>query len=138
MEEGENSEKLARAFEREILSRMGLTGEIELVAHAPPSPGARGVRQGRPRSFSPLRTRLTRFLFSDAGRKRLEKTLFTLDDDLTLAQQQRRRELWPTYSQLPGRPRGAAIYVGHKPWHATPAAPATPDAPAEGNTAAVV
>eukprot|EP00899_Mesostigma_viride_P022547 jgi/Mesvir1/3477/Mv11968-RA.1 len=71
-------------------------------------------------------------------RKRLEKTLFTLDnDDLTLAQQQRRRELWPTYLQLrqtkAGQPvywKGAAIYVGHKPWQATPAAPATPDAPA--------
>eukprot|EP00899_Mesostigma_viride_P016808 jgi/Mesvir1/25128/Mv21586-RA.1 len=60
-------------------------------------------------------------------RKRLEKTLFTLDDDLTLAQQQRRRELWPTYLQLQqtkaGQPvywKGAAIYVGHKPWQATP------------------
>eukprot|EP00899_Mesostigma_viride_P029443 jgi/Mesvir1/9684/Mv12165-RA.1 len=70
-------------------------------------------------------------------RKRLEKTLFTPDDDLTLAQQQRRRELWPTYLQLrqtkAGQPvywKGAAIYVGHKPWQATPAAPATPDAPA--------
>eukprot|EP00899_Mesostigma_viride_P016554 jgi/Mesvir1/248/Mv13590-RA.1 len=73
-------------------------------------------------------------------RKRLEKTLFTLDDDLTLAQQQRRRELWPTYLQLrqtkAGQPvywKGAAIYVGHKPWQVTPsttAAPATPDAPA--------
>eukprot|EP00899_Mesostigma_viride_P014592 jgi/Mesvir1/23133/Mv07784-RA.1 len=70
-------------------------------------------------------------------RKRLEKTLFTLDDDLTLAQQQRRRELWPTYLQLrqtkAGQPvywKGAAIYVGHKPWQATPAAPTTPDAPA--------
>eukprot|EP00899_Mesostigma_viride_P022300 jgi/Mesvir1/3254/Mv16393-RA.1 len=70
-------------------------------------------------------------------RKRLEKTLFTIDDDLTLAQQQRRRELWPTYLQLrqtkAGQPvywKGAAIYVGHKPWQATPAAPATPDAPA--------
>eukprot|EP00899_Mesostigma_viride_P019301 jgi/Mesvir1/27372/Mv07180-RA.1 len=39
-EEGENSEKLARAFEREILGRMGLTGEIELVAHR--LPRARG------------------------------------------------------------------------------------------------
>eukprot|EP00899_Mesostigma_viride_P025578 jgi/Mesvir1/6204/Mv00886-RA.1 len=115
MEEGENSEKLARAFEREILDRMGLTGEIELASRPPPSP-----RAGR--------------------RKRLEKTLFTLDDDLTLAQQQRRRELWPTYLQLrqtkAGQPvywKGAAIYVGHKPWQATPsttAAPATPDAPA--------
>eukprot|EP00899_Mesostigma_viride_P010273 jgi/Mesvir1/19247/Mv03497-RA.1 len=73
-------------------------------------------------------------------RKQLEKTLFTLDDDLTLAQQQRRRELWPTYLQLrqtkAGQPvywKGAAIYVGHKPWQATPpppAAPASPDAPA--------
>eukprot|EP00899_Mesostigma_viride_P015958 jgi/Mesvir1/24363/Mv11036-RA.1 len=36
MEEGENSEKLARAFEREILDRMGLTGEIELAAHRLP------------------------------------------------------------------------------------------------------
>eukprot|EP00899_Mesostigma_viride_P001762 jgi/Mesvir1/11587/Mv00003-RA.1 len=33
MEEGENSEKLLRAFEREILGRMGLNGEIELAAH---------------------------------------------------------------------------------------------------------
>eukprot|EP00899_Mesostigma_viride_P017096 jgi/Mesvir1/25388/Mv01427-RA.1 len=63
-------------------------------------------------------------------RKRLEKTLFTLDDDLTLAQQQRRRELWPAYLQLrqtkAGQPvywKGAAIYVGHKPWQATPPPP---------------
>eukprot|EP00899_Mesostigma_viride_P018722 jgi/Mesvir1/26851/Mv20601-RA.1 len=59
----------------------------------------------------------------------------------TWRKQQRRRELWPTYLQLrqtkAGQPvdswKGAAIYVGHKPWHATPsttAAPATPDAPA--------
>eukprot|EP00899_Mesostigma_viride_P005433 jgi/Mesvir1/14891/Mv05496-RA.1 len=40
MEEGENSEKLARAFEREILDRMGLTGEIELAGRPPPSPRA--------------------------------------------------------------------------------------------------
>eukprot|EP00899_Mesostigma_viride_P022110 jgi/Mesvir1/3083/Mv21141-RA.1 len=63
-------------------------------------------------------------------RKRLEKTLFTLDDDVTLTQQQRRRELWPTYLQLrqtkAGQPvywKGAAIYVGHKPWQATPPPP---------------
>eukprot|EP00899_Mesostigma_viride_P022381 jgi/Mesvir1/3327/Mv13712-RA.1 len=74
-------------------------------------------------------------------RKRLENTPFTVDDDLTLAQQQRRRELWPTYLQLrqtkAGQPvywKGADIYVGHKPWHATPsttaARPATPTASA--------
>eukprot|EP00899_Mesostigma_viride_P029177 jgi/Mesvir1/9444/Mv09841-RA.1 len=137
MEEGENSEKLARAFEREILDRMGLNGEIELAAHR--LPRARG-KAGPP---PPL---LLTFKRSPADkisflrrRKRLEKTLFTLDDDLTLAgaQQQRRRELWPTYLQLrqtkAGQPvywKGAAIYVGHKPWQATPAAPATPGAPA--------
>eukprot|EP00975_Prorocentrum_lima_P051102 10706028-Prorocentrum_lima.AAC.1 len=33
-------------------------------------------------------------------RKRLGGTAYTLDDDLTLTQQQRRRELWPTYLQL--------------------------------------
>eukprot|EP00899_Mesostigma_viride_P001200 jgi/Mesvir1/11080/Mv09870-RA.1 len=49
MEEGENSEKLTRAFEREVLGRMGLNGEIELVAHR--LPRARG-KAGPP----PLRT----------------------------------------------------------------------------------
>eukprot|EP00899_Mesostigma_viride_P022800 jgi/Mesvir1/3704/Mv14990-RA.1 len=130
MEEGENSEKLARAFEREILDRMGLTGEIELAAHR--LPRARGKAGPPPLLLTPADK--ISFL---RRRKRLEKTLFTLDDDLTLAQQQRRRELWPTYLQLrqtkAGQPvywKGAAIYVGHKPWQATPAAPATPGAPA--------
>eukprot|EP00899_Mesostigma_viride_P029390 jgi/Mesvir1/9636/Mv12132-RA.1 len=41
MEEGETSEKLLRAFEREILGRMGLNGEIELAAHR--LPRARGL-----------------------------------------------------------------------------------------------
>eukprot|EP00899_Mesostigma_viride_P006077 jgi/Mesvir1/15470/Mv20011-RA.1 len=133
MEEGENSEKLARAFEREILDRMGLTGEIELVAHR--LPRARG-KAGAPPLLLTFKTPADKISFL-RRRKRLEKTLFTLDDDLTLAQQQRRRELWPTYLQLrqtkAGQPvywKGAAIYVGHKPWQATPAAPATPDAPA--------
>eukprot|EP00899_Mesostigma_viride_P005253 jgi/Mesvir1/14729/Mv05377-RA.1 len=64
-------------------------------------------------------------------RKRLENTPFTVD--LTLAQQQRRRELWPTYLQLrqtkAGQPvywKGADVYVGHKPWHATPSTTAAP------------
>eukprot|EP00899_Mesostigma_viride_P023228 jgi/Mesvir1/408/Mv11299-RA.1 len=133
MEECENSETLARAFEREILDRMGLTGEIELVAHR--LPRARG-KAGPPPLLLTFKTPADKISFL-RRRKRLEKTLFTLDDDLTLAQQQRRRELWPTYLQLrqtkAGQPvywKGAAIYVGHKPWQATPAAPATPDAPA--------
>eukprot|EP00899_Mesostigma_viride_P012170 jgi/Mesvir1/20954/Mv08025-RA.1 len=118
MEEGENSEKLARAFEREILDRMGLTGEIELAAHR--LPRARG-KAGPPPLLLTFKTPADKISFL-RRRKRLEKTLFTLDDDLTLAQQQRRRELWPTYLQLrqtkAGQPvywKGAAIYVGHKP-----------------------
>eukprot|EP00899_Mesostigma_viride_P010008 jgi/Mesvir1/19008/Mv12776-RA.1 len=133
MEEGENSEKLARAFEREILSRMGLTGEIDLVAHR--LPRARG-KAGPPPLLLTFKTPADKISFL-RRRKRLEKTLFTLDGDLTLAQQQRRRELWPTYLQLrqtkAGQPvywKGAAIYIGHKPWQATPAAPTTPDTPA--------
>eukprot|EP00899_Mesostigma_viride_P003091 jgi/Mesvir1/12783/Mv22836-RA.1 len=133
MEEGENSEKLTRAFEREILGRMGLNGEIELAAHR--LPRARG-KAGPPPLLLTFKTPADKISFL-RRRKRLEKTLFTLDDDLTLVQQQRRRELWPTYLQLrqtkAGQPvywKGAAIYVGHKPWQATPAAPATPDAPA--------
>eukprot|EP00899_Mesostigma_viride_P029499 jgi/Mesvir1/9734/Mv12198-RA.1 len=84
-------------------------------------------------SHASLRAQRTRFRFSCRRRKRLEKTHFTVDDDLTLAQQQRRRELWPTYLQLrqtkAGQPvywKGAAIYVGHKPWHATRARPPRP------------
>eukprot|EP00899_Mesostigma_viride_P021304 jgi/Mesvir1/29175/Mv13862-RA.1 len=128
MEEGENSEKLTRAFEREILGRMGLNGEIELAAHR--LPRARG-KAGPPPLLLTFKTPADKISFL-RRRKRLEKTLFTLDDDLTLAQQQRRRELWPTYLQLrqtkAGQPvywKGAAIYVGHKPWQATPAAPTT-------------
>eukprot|EP00899_Mesostigma_viride_P008922 jgi/Mesvir1/18030/Mv09352-RA.1 len=78
MEEGENSEKLARAFEREILDRMGL--RLVRSSWPPTAFPARGLRQTK------------------AGQ--------------------------PVYW------KGAAIYVGHKPWQATPAAPATPDAPA--------
>eukprot|EP00899_Mesostigma_viride_P022301 jgi/Mesvir1/3255/Mv16394-RA.1 len=136
MEEGENSEKLTRAFEREILGRMGLNGEIELAAHR--LPRARGKAEAPPLLLTFIRPRRPDTISFLRRRKPLEKTLFTLDDDLTLAQQQRRRELWPTYLQLretkAGQPvywKGAAIYVGHKkPWQATPAAPATPDAPA--------
>eukprot|EP00899_Mesostigma_viride_P025805 jgi/Mesvir1/6409/Mv19501-RA.1 len=123
MEEGETSEKLLRAFEREILGRMGLIGEIALAAHR--LPRARG-KAGPPPLLLTFKTPADKISFL-RRRKRLEKTLFTLDDDLTLAQQQRRRELWPTYLQLrqtkAGQPvywKGAAIYVGHKPWQATP------------------
>eukprot|EP00899_Mesostigma_viride_P001569 jgi/Mesvir1/11412/Mv07775-RA.1 len=123
MEEGENSEKLARAFESKILARMGLLGEIKLTAHR--LPRARG-KAGPPPLLLTFKTPADKISFL-RRRKRLEKTLFTLDDDLTLAQQQRRRELWPTYLHLrqtkAGQPvywKGAAIYVGHKPWQATP------------------
>eukprot|EP00899_Mesostigma_viride_P014916 jgi/Mesvir1/23425/Mv21110-RA.1 len=123
MEDGETSEKLLRAFEREILGRMGLIGEIALAAHR--LPRARG-KAGPPPLLLTFKTPADKISFL-RRRKRLEKTLFTLDDDLTLAQQQRRRELWPTYLQLrqtkAGQPvhwKGAAIYVGHKPWQATP------------------
>eukprot|EP00899_Mesostigma_viride_P029469 jgi/Mesvir1/9707/Mv12181-RA.1 len=126
MEEGETSEKLLRAFEREILGRMGLIGEIALAAHR--LPRARG-KAGPPPLLLTFKTPADKISFL-RRRKRLEKTLFTLDDDLTLAQQQRRRELWPTYLQLrqtkAGQPvywKGAAIYVGHKPWQATPPPP---------------
>eukprot|EP00899_Mesostigma_viride_P013330 jgi/Mesvir1/21999/Mv11641-RA.1 len=76
MEEGENSEKLARAFEREILDRMGLTGEIELVAHR--LPRARG-KAGPPPLLLTFETPADKISFL-RRRKRLEKTLFTLDD----------------------------------------------------------
>eukprot|EP00899_Mesostigma_viride_P013142 jgi/Mesvir1/21829/Mv04214-RA.1 len=132
MEEGENSEKLARAFESKILARMGLLGEIKLTAHR--LPRARG-KAGAPPLLLIFDSPADKISFL-RRRKRLENTPFTVDDDLTLAQQQRRRELWPTYLQLrqtkAGQPvywKGAAIYVGHKPWQATPsttAAPATP------------
>eukprot|EP00899_Mesostigma_viride_P005109 jgi/Mesvir1/1459/Mv14445-RA.1 len=113
MEEGETSEKLLRAFEREILGRMGLIGEIALAAHR--LPRARG-KAGPPPLLLTFKTPADKISFL-RRRKRLEKTLFTLDDDLTLAQQQRRRELWPIYLQLrqtkAGQPvywKGAAIY----------------------------
>eukprot|EP00899_Mesostigma_viride_P029539 jgi/Mesvir1/9770/Mv12223-RA.1 len=80
MEEGENSEKLARAFEREILSRMGLTGEIGLVAHR--LPRARGMA-GAPPLLLTFKNPADKISFL-RRRKRLEKTHFTLDDDLTL------------------------------------------------------
>eukprot|EP00899_Mesostigma_viride_P014382 jgi/Mesvir1/22945/Mv19455-RA.1 len=81
MEEGETSEKLLRAFEREILSRMGLNGEIELAAHR--LPRARG-KAGPPPLLLTFKTPADKISFL-RRRKRLEKTLFTLDDDLTLS-----------------------------------------------------
>eukprot|EP00899_Mesostigma_viride_P026260 jgi/Mesvir1/6819/Mv09007-RA.1 len=111
-------------------------GEIKLTAHR--LPRARG-KAGAPPLLLIFDSPADKVSFL-RRRKRLENTPFTVDDDLTLAQQQRRRELWPTYLQLrqtkAGQPvywKGAGIYVGHKPWHATPsttAAPATPAAPA--------
>eukprot|EP00899_Mesostigma_viride_P026102 jgi/Mesvir1/6677/Mv08906-RA.1 len=116
MEEGENSEKLARAFESKILARMGLLGEIKLTAHR--LPRARG-KAGAPPLLLIFDSPADKISFL-RRRKRLANTPFTVDDDLTLAQQQRRRELWPTYIQLrqtkAGQPvywKGAAIYVGH-------------------------
>eukprot|EP00899_Mesostigma_viride_P015816 jgi/Mesvir1/24235/Mv10941-RA.1 len=108
MEEGENSEKLTRAFEREILGRMGLNGEIELAAHR--LPRARG-KAGPPPLLLTFKTPADKISFL-RRRKRLEKTLFTLDDDLTLAQQQRRQELWPTYQSSSGRPRRGSRCTG--------------------------
>eukprot|EP00899_Mesostigma_viride_P005272 jgi/Mesvir1/14746/Mv05390-RA.1 len=107
MEEGETSETLLRAFEREILGRMGLNGEIELAAHR--LPRARG-KAGPPPLLLTFKTPADKISFL-RRRKRLEKTLFTLDDDLTLAQQQRRRELWPTYLQLRQTKAGQPVYV---------------------------
>eukprot|EP00899_Mesostigma_viride_P016500 jgi/Mesvir1/24851/Mv22087-RA.1 len=107
MEEGENSEKLLRAFEREILGRMGLNGEIELAAHR--LPRARG-KAGPPPLLLTFKTPADKISFL-RRRKRLEKTLFTLDDDLTLAQQQRRRELWPTYLWTAPADQGGAAGV---------------------------
>eukprot|EP00899_Mesostigma_viride_P007999 jgi/Mesvir1/171/Mv13528-RA.1 len=107
---------VAAQLQRQTLD---LREEAELATEAQPQRHTQELRHGGRR------------------RKRLDNTPFTVDDDLTLAQQQRRRELWPTYLQLrqtkAGQPvywKGAAIYVGHKPWHATPAAPVTPDTPA--------
>eukprot|EP00899_Mesostigma_viride_P006264 jgi/Mesvir1/15639/Mv03244-RA.1 len=98
---------------------MGLLGKIKLVAHR--LPRTRG-KAGAPPLLLTFKNPADKISFL-RHRKRLEKTPFTLDDDLTLAQQQRRRELWPTYLQLrqttAGKPvywKGAAIYVSHKPW----------------------
>eukprot|EP00899_Mesostigma_viride_P004745 jgi/Mesvir1/14271/Mv25159-RA.1 len=73
MEEGENSEKLARAFESKILARMGLLGEIKLTAHR--LPRARGKAGAPPLLliFESPASGCPRFRFSDAasGSRRL-------------------------------------------------------------------
>eukprot|EP00899_Mesostigma_viride_P018124 jgi/Mesvir1/26312/Mv22495-RA.1 len=126
-----------RLREKSLVAWARLNGEIELAAHR--LPRARG-KAGPPPLLLTFKTPADKISFL-RRRKRLEKTLFTLDDDLTLAQQQWRRELWPTYLQLrqtkAGQPvywKGAAIYTsaispGRRP-PPPPAAPATPDAPA--------
>eukprot|EP00899_Mesostigma_viride_P001356 jgi/Mesvir1/11220/Mv26134-RA.1 len=105
MEEGENSEKLARAFESKILDRMGLLGEIKLTAHR--LLHARG-KAGAPPLLLIFESPADKISF--LRRRKLENTPFTVDDDLTLAQQQRRRELWPTYLHAApaDRPRRAS------------------------------
>eukprot|EP00899_Mesostigma_viride_P011597 jgi/Mesvir1/20438/Mv12335-RA.1 len=83
MVEGENSEKLARAFESKILARMGLLGEIKLTAHR--LPRARG-KAGAPPLLLIFDSPADKISFL-RRRKRLENTPFTVDDYLTLAQQ---------------------------------------------------
>eukprot|EP00899_Mesostigma_viride_P002487 jgi/Mesvir1/12239/Mv00459-RA.1 len=106
--EGENSEKLARAFESKILARMGLLGEIKLTAHR--LPRARG-KAGAPPLLLIFDSPADKVSFL-RRRKRLENTPFTVDDDLTLAQQQRRRELDGRPTSSSGRPRRASRCTG--------------------------
>eukprot|EP00899_Mesostigma_viride_P019038 jgi/Mesvir1/27135/Mv20806-RA.1 len=123
---GETSTTLLEAFKRDILAPMLLTGELDMSAVR--LPRARGKAGPAPvlLTFKYMADKLS-FL---KCRKKLSRTRFTLDDDLTLAQQQRRRELWPAYLQLRhsagGKPvywRGAVIHVDHKPWQPPPATP---------------
>ncbi len=103
---GETSTSLLEAFKRAILAPMLLTGELDMSAVR--LPRARGKAGPAPvlLTFKYMADKLA-FL---KCRKKLSETRFTLDDDLTLAQQQRRRELWPTYLQLRQSARGKPVY----------------------------
>ena len=86
---------------------MGLLGEIKLTAHR--LPRARG-KAGAPPLLLIFENPADKISLL-RRRKRLEKTHYTLDDDLTLAQQQRRRELWPTYLHLRQTKAGQPVSV---------------------------
>eukprot|EP00899_Mesostigma_viride_P005756 jgi/Mesvir1/15181/Mv26312-RA.1 len=103
---GETPTSLLTALKRDILAPMQLTGELDMSAVR--LPRARGKAGPAPvlLTFKYMGDKLA-FL---KCRKKLSETRFTLDDDLTLAQQQRRRELWPTYLQLRQRAGGKPVY----------------------------
>eukprot|EP00899_Mesostigma_viride_P015981 jgi/Mesvir1/24384/Mv11053-RA.1 len=81
----------------------------------------------------PLKTIKQRFL---SRRKRLHDLTWTLDDDLTPAQQQKRRDLWPEYLRHKQDPQKLKVYwrpggdltINHKMW-SPPARPARINSP---------
>eukprot|EP00899_Mesostigma_viride_P021597 jgi/Mesvir1/29439/Mv26067-RA.1 len=117
---GETSTSLADEIKKQLLTLMGLVGEVELR-------GCHRLPHSRDKAATPpvLLTFLSpedkqRFL---SRRKRLHDLTWTLDDDLTPAQQQQRRDLWPEYlrhKQDPQKPkvywRGGDLMINHKMW----------------------
>eukprot|EP00899_Mesostigma_viride_P020029 jgi/Mesvir1/28027/Mv26194-RA.1 len=117
---GETSTSLADELKNQLLTLMGLVGEVELRGcHRLPHSRDKAAPPPVLLTFSSPEDK-QRFL---SRRKRLHDLTWTLDDDLTPAQQQQRRDLWPEYlrhKQDPQKPkvywRGGDLMINHKMW----------------------
>eukprot|EP00899_Mesostigma_viride_P015465 jgi/Mesvir1/2391/Mv26018-RA.1 len=117
---GETSTSLADELKNQLLTLMGLVGEVALSGcHRLPHSRDKAAPPPVLLTF-PSPEDKQRFL---SRRKRLHDLTWTLDDDLTPAQQQQRRDLWPEYlrhKQDPQKPkvywRGGDLMINHKMW----------------------
>lgn len=119
MAPGETLASLADAIENTLLTQMELQGEIAMMGHRLPKGRDKA---GPPHVLLTFGTLHERALFL-SRRKRLQGSPWSLDDDLTPAQQHQRRELWPHYirlkqseSNLPIHWRGGDLYVKNQLW----------------------
>ena len=124
---GENPDSLLRAVKDQVLTRLELeeTGAL-LGAHR--LPRSRD-KVGPPPVLLTFRSIADRARFF-ARRKKLEGSPWSLDDDLTPAQQQQRRDQWPDFIRhktSPEKPkafwRGGDLYLNGTRWQPPRAPP---------------
>eukprot|EP00899_Mesostigma_viride_P008877 jgi/Mesvir1/17991/Mv26531-RA.1 len=122
----ETPDSLLDELKKQLLARMQLPGAILQGAYRLPHPRAKAGPPPVVLTFSDITARV-RFL---SRRKKLVDTSWSLDDDLTPAQQQQRRDQWPDYIRHKTNPekpqvywRGGDLYVNKKLWKPPRASP---------------
>ena len=122
----ETADSLATELEDKLLHTMGLQGVVKLRGRRLPHSRDKAHPPPVILSFSSMADKAL-FL---SRRKKLQSLPWSLDDDLTPAQQQQRRDQWPEYlrhKQAPEKPkvfwRGADLMVNNKLWKPLGASP---------------